>query len=72
MEIFVIVTIEKTGAGKCLWCRVQGDDGVQVQFKDGLAGYLCRKHFWEALKSRTLESPSRDESVAAIKGTSGS
>ncbi len=30
MEIFVIVTIEKTGTGKCLWCRVQGDDGVRA------------------------------------------
>lgn len=68
----MIVTIEKTGTGKCLWCRVQGDDGVQVQFKDGLTGYLCRKHFWEALKSRTRESPSRDESAAASKGNSTS
>ncbi len=47
-----MLTITSYGEGKCVWCLVHGE-GVQAVFKDGLTGFLCRKHFWEALKSRS-------------------
>jgi hypothetical protein len=65
----MIATIEKYGAGTCTWCRQASDDGVQAKFADGLAGYLCRKHFWEALKSRAGEQATREESRPIQKGS---
>ena len=47
----MLVTIASCGDGKCVWCQTTGE-GVQATFKDGLAGFFCRKHLWEALKAR--------------------
>ena len=47
-----MLTITKYGEGQCVWCRVQGE-GVVANFNDGLTGFLCRKHLWEALKARS-------------------
>ena len=48
----MLVTIANCGEGKCVWCQTTGE-GVQAAFKDGLAGFFCRKHMWEALKARS-------------------
>jgi len=48
----MLVTIASGGEGKCVWCQATGE-GVQATFKDGLAGFLCRKDFWAALKARS-------------------
>lgn len=47
-----MLTIVSCGEGKCVWCMTVGE-GVQAQFKDGLSGFFCRKHLWEALKARS-------------------
>jgi hypothetical protein len=48
----MLVTIASCGDGKCVWCQTTGE-GVQATFKDGFAGFLCRKDFWAALKARS-------------------
>ena len=50
-----MLTITSYGEGKCVWYLAHGE-GVQAVFKDGLTGFLCRKHFWEAMKARTAQS----------------
>lgn len=52
----MLVTIASCGEGKCVWCQATGE-GVQAAFKDGLAGFLCRKDFWSALKARSEKAP---------------
>ena len=49
-----MLTIKNYGEDTCVWCLTKGE-GVQAVFQDGLNGFLCRKHFWEALKSRSNE-----------------
>ena len=53
-----MLTITNYGEGKCTWCLAHGE-GVQTTFKDGLTGFLCRKHFWEALKARSEQTDAR-------------
>lgn len=53
-----MLTISNYGEDKCTWCLAHGE-GVQATFKDGLTGFLCRKHFWEALKARAEQSEER-------------
>lgn len=64
----MLVTIASCGEGKCVWCQDTGE-GVQATFKDGLAGFLCRKDFWAALKARaqTKESSGPVETAAASR-----
>ena len=57
-----MLTITNYGEGKCTWCLSHGE-GVQATFKDGLTGFLCRKHFWEALKARSEQT---DEKRVAV------
>lgn len=52
-----MLTIKSYGEGTCVWC-LSKNEGVQADFKDGLTGFLCRKHFWEALKSRSEQPAS--------------
>ena len=61
-----MVTINNYGDGTCVWCLTHGE-GVQATFKDGLAGFLCRKHFWEALKARAEQSDERRATTANEK-----
>jgi hypothetical protein len=35
-----------------LWCRKKDDKGVNAKFADGLSGFFCRRHLWEALDAR--------------------
>ena len=61
-----MLTIKSYGEGQCVWCRVHGE-GVVANFNDGLTGFLCRKHFWEALKARigqTDETKTKETSHA--------
>lgn len=53
----MLVTINNLTAGTCIWCCQNANDAVDASFKDGLKGTFCRKHFWEALKSRSEEQP---------------
>ncbi len=55
-----MLTITSYGEGKCVWCLAHGE-GVQAVFKDGLTGFLCRKHFWEAMKSRSEQFDSKEK-----------
>ena len=63
----MIVTINNLASGTCIWCCQKSDDAVDVTFRDGLKGTLCRKHFWDALRSRA-EQP-REESKSQAKAT---
>ena len=47
----MLVTIARSGEGKCVWCRSDAE-GVQAAFNDGLQGFFCKKDFWQALKAR--------------------
>ena len=58
-----MLTITSYGEGQCIWCRAHGE-GVQANFKDGLTGFLCRKHFWEALKVRSNTIETKETSHA--------
>lgn len=62
----MIVAIQSHTSGTCVWCRLQSDDGVQAQFKDGLSGYFCKKDFWAALKARAEESASPVEASPKV------
>ncbi len=59
-----MLTITSYGEGKCVWCLAHGE-GVQAVFKDGLNGFLCRKHLWEAMKSRSNETETTKETSHA-------
>ncbi|HUG68399.1 MAG TPA: hypothetical protein VMM76_11670 [Pirellulaceae bacterium] len=58
----MLVTINRVSSGSCIWCCPTTGDAVDASFTDGLKGTLCRKHFWEALKSRSEELPPRVDS----------
>ena len=60
----MLVTIASCGDGKCVWCQATGE-GVQASFKDGLAGFFCRRHLWEALKARSEKEETSDASSEA-------
>lgn len=51
-----MVTITAFGEAKCVWC-LERTGGVHTQFQDGLTGFLCRKHFWQALQMRADQAP---------------
>lgn len=48
----MLVAIMRMEKGTCVWCTKPSDDGLVVEFKDGLTGCLCRRCFWAALKVR--------------------
>ena len=56
-----MLTITNYGEGKCCWC-CQTMEGVQTKFADGLSGFLCKKHLWEAIKARQTKETSSAES----------
>ena len=64
----MLVTIANCGDGKCVWCQTTGE-GVQATFKDGIAGFFCCKHLWEALKARaeTKENSSAVETATTSR-----
>ena len=66
----VMLTITSYGEGKCVWCLAHGE-GVQSVFKDGLTGFLCRKHFWEALKSRSEQIDSKEKETSHAESQPG-
>jgi hypothetical protein len=47
----MMLTISGFARGKCVWCRKE-DEGVDAKFHDGLQGFFCRKHLWEAIRAR--------------------
>lgn len=51
-----MVTITSIGTHKCVWCLEKGE-GVEAKFNDGLHGFFCKKHFWQALQARTENQP---------------
>lgn len=65
-----MVTIVAVTTDKCMWC-LENVEGVKAHFKDGLGGFLCKKHFWQALKVRTEagEGPA-EPSTKSAKGSS--
>lgn len=52
-----MLTITQFGEGKCIWCCSQTTEGVHARFQDSLAGYLCKKDFWAAMKARAESRP---------------
>ena len=56
-----MLTVISYGEGKCVWC-CQQTEGVQATFKDGLSGFLCKKDFWSALKSRSEAKETKEPS----------
>ena len=52
----MLVTIKNLTSGTCIWCCQKSDEVVDVEFRDGLKGTLCRKDFWVALKSRAEQT----------------
>ncbi len=66
----MLVTINNLSSGVCIWCCQKSDDAVEAEFRDGLKGFLCRKHFWDALKARA-ENPT-EKSRPTAKGTAAS
>lgn len=65
-----MLTISKYGEGQCVWCRSHGE-GVVANFNDGLTGFLCRKHFWEALKSRSKQIDSKEKETSHAESQPG-
>lgn len=60
-----MLTIINYGTGHCMWCLVE-TEGVQAEFRDGLKGFLCRKHFWQALKIRSeLSADQKGDATSA-------
>jgi hypothetical protein len=56
----MLVTIQSYTTGSCVWC-CQQTEGVEVKFRDGLTGFLCKKDFWSALKARAESPPPADD-----------
>jgi hypothetical protein len=65
----VIGTINDETAGTCVWCRQHTDEGVGVQFKDGLSGFFCKKDFWAALKARHGAPDKKVETPPGVKSS---
>lgn len=61
-----MLTISGYGEGKCVWCCLQGE-GVQARFADGLTGFFCKKHMWDALKARSESGDKKEDKNAATK-----
>lgn len=62
-----MLTIVSYGTGKCAWCCQTGEEGVQAKFQDGLAGFFCRKHLWEAIKARGQTGEEKREGADSKK-----
>ncbi len=60
----MLVTIKTLTPGTCIWCCQKFDETLEVEFRDGFHGILCRKDFWIALKSRS-EQPQEETRPAA-------
>lgn len=60
-----MVTIEKCCEGRCMFC-FQDREGVQAAFADGLRGFLCQKHFWQAVRVRSSEAQLKVDSHARL------
>lgn len=54
-----MITIEKCGEGRCVFC-FEDREGVQATFPDGLRGFLCQKHFWQAMRVRMTDPAKTD------------
>jgi hypothetical protein len=65
----MIATIDDPKGGTCIWCRVTTDDGVEAKFTDGLAGYLCWKHFKEAVQKRQTPRDQRPDGRPTTKAS---
>lgn len=61
-----MLTIVSYGEGKCVWCCTHGE-GVQATFSDGLSGFFCRRHVWDALKARAESADRKEDKNAATK-----
>jgi hypothetical protein len=60
-EKVMLVTINNLTSDACIWCCKKKGDAVEAQFRDGLKGAFCRKHFWEALSARADQAASTAE-----------
>lgn len=65
-----MVTITAFTEGKCVWCLKRAE-GVHAEFKDGLIGFLCRKHFWQALQMRAERTPADTPTPKSTSSTRG-
>ena len=65
-----MLTIKSYGEGTCVWCLTKGE-GVQAAFEDGLTGFLCRKHLWEALKARSEQIDSKEKETSHAESQPG-
>ena len=63
----MIATVDECKGGTCVWCRVETDDGVDAKFSDGLSGYLCWKHFKEAVQKRQQSRPANSDGRSTSK-----
>lgn len=58
----MIVSIQQFTNGTCVWCCSKNVEVVHVQFKDGLAGFFCKRDFWAALKARAEMKNAKQQS----------
>jgi hypothetical protein len=65
----MIVSILGTTSAPCCWCCQKKDDAVEAQFKDGLKGAFCKKHFWEAFSARAEQGVVAPDRLSSAKGS---
>ena len=61
----MLVSILRIGSCKCIWCMKGSEYGLDVEFKDGLSGSLCKKCFWTALRVRAVKDAEKRSTQAS-------
>lgn len=62
-----MLTASRFGEGRCVWC-CQTTEGLDVKFKDGFQGFLCKKDFWAAVKARSEDGKEESGVDGARRG----
>ena len=65
----MLVQINNLVSGTCVLCCKKANDTVDANFKDGLKGTFCKKHFWEAVESRAQQSQQPLDNRETTKGS---
>jgi len=60
----MLATIKSSGEGRCVWCCADGKEGLEVEFNDGLKGFLCWADFRAAVKARNGQTKEKETTHA--------
>ena len=59
-----MVSVKRYGDGTCMWCTQNEVEGVEAEFRQGLAGFFCKRCFRSAVKLRNPKSKEKTAGTA--------